>query len=184
VREPPKDVLAFSRIPAGVTGIPRLRDWDAVVVVELPELVRSQAGEVEVVVPESGEVVLRAGEPVPYRVGERIAAALDQELDRPYEALAVRQDELRWSAGARMLRGGTTLEFPAGLPAASLELALAPDGAVDLRADGDIVDPGLSPLFEEAAAELERHGRARFQFFVARADKVAEGSWQLTVDPL
>ena len=73
---------------------------------------------------------------------------------------------------------------PAGLPAASLELALAPDGAVELRADGDIVDPGLSPLFEEAAAELERHGRARFQFFVARADKVAEGSWQLTVDPL
>jgi hypothetical protein len=184
VREPPKDVLAFSRIPAGVTGIPRLRDWDAVVVVELPELERSEIGEIEVVAPESGDVLLHADDAVPHHVGERIAAALDEEVDRPYEALAVRQDGLRWSAGARMLRGGTTLDFPAGLPAASLELAVAPDGAVELRADGDIVDPGLSPLFAEAAAELERHGRAKFQFFVARADKVAEGSWQLTMDPL
>ncbi len=184
MREPPEDVLAFRRVPTGVTGIPRLRDWDAVVIVELPELERSAIGEVEVVVPESGEVLVHADDAVPHRVGERIAAALDEELDRPYEALAVRQDELRWSAGARMLRGGTTLEFPAGLPATSLELALAPDGAVELRADGEIVDPALSPLFAEGAAELERHGRAKFQFFVARADKVAEGSWQLTVDPL
>ena len=184
MRQSPQDVLAFRRFPAGVTGIPRVREWDAVVVVELPELERSRIGEVEVVVPAAGEPLVRADEPVPHRVGDRIAAALDEELDRPYEALAVRQDAGRWSAGARSLRGGATLVFPAGLPATSLELAVAPDGAVELRADGEIVDPALSPLFSEAAAELERHGRARFQFFVARADKVAGGSWQLTVDPL
>jgi hypothetical protein len=184
VREPPKDVLEFLRFPAGISGIPRVREWDAVVIVELPELERSQIGEIEVVAPDSGDVLVHADEPVPHRVGERIAAALDEELDRPYEVLAVRQDELRWSAGARMLRGGTTLDFPPGVPATSLELALAPDGAVELRADGEIVDPALSPLFAGAAAELERHGRARFQFFVARADKVGGGAWQLTVDPL
>jgi hypothetical protein len=114
---------------------------------------------------------------------ERIAEELDAHVDRPYEALVVRKDRRRWSAGAQKVRGDT-VTLPAGLPASTLELVQLPGGERQFTADGEPVDPSLSPLFAEVEAELDRRGSERFESFVVRADKVADGSWQLTIDPL
>jgi hypothetical protein len=182
--DPPQDVLTFRNWPAGITGIPRLREWDAVVLVELPELEASLLTEFELSAPIEGDVRARADEGVPRRMLERIAETLDAEVERPYDALVVRKDRRRWSAGARTIRLGDTIELPAGFPATSLEVVRTPEGALETRADGEEVDPALAPLIVEVVAALDRRGRERFESFVARADKVANGSWQLTIDPL
>jgi hypothetical protein len=176
--------LTFRRWPAGITGIPRLREWDAVVLVELPELEASAIEEFELAAPVGGQVQAAAGEALPRRMLDRIAAALDAEVDRPYDALVIRKDRRRWSAGARAIRLGDTIELPAGFPASSLEVVRTPAGALETRVDGTEIDPALAPLVVDVVVALDRRGRQRFESFVARADKVAEGLWQLTVDPL
>lgn len=167
-----------------MTGIHRLREWDAVVLVELPELEASLLSEFELLAPVDGEVQAQADEGIPRRTVERVAAALDAEADRPYEALVVRKDRRRWSAGARQLSLGDSIQLPAGFPASSLEVIRTPEGALETRVDGEEMDPALAPLVVDVVAGLDRRGRQRFESFVVRADKVAEGSWQVTIDPL
>ncbi|MBA2615905.1 MAG: hypothetical protein H0U90_09070 [Actinobacteria bacterium] len=131
-----------------------------------------------------GSLEVRAGESVPRRTLERVAAELDAQVDRPYDALVVRKGPLTWSAGARSVRLGDAVTLPAGFPATSLEVIRPPGGPVEARADGAPIDDALAPLYVEALAELERRGRERFESFVVRADKLAGGSWQLSIDPL
>lgn len=183
MREPERDSLTFRRWPTGITGIPRLREWDAVVLVELPELEASALREFELVAPADGEVELDAAEAVPRRAADHVAAALDAQVPRPYGVLVVRRDRRRWSAGARMLRG-ETISFRAGLPASSLAVVRPPGEDVQALADGEPIDPALAPLLAEAVEELDRRGLERFESFAARADRVAGGRWQLTIDPL
>jgi hypothetical protein len=154
------------------------------VLVELPELEASLLNEFELYARVGGKVQLSADEGVPRRAIERISEALDEEVDRPYDALVVRKDRGRWSAGARAIRLGDTIELPAGFPAASLEVIRPPSGEIEVRVDGDVPDAAVAALVVDVVAALDRRGRQRFESFVARADKVAEGSWQLTIDPL
>jgi hypothetical protein len=76
------------------------------------------------------------------------------------------------------------IELPGGIEAVTLEVAVPPQGERMLLADGEMVAD--EPTGDEARAfeEIERAGRARFQAFVARADRVEDGRWELTVDPL
>ena len=74
---------------AGITGLARPRDWDAVVVAEAPEL----AGD------ELGFVALADGRVLPPEA-EPLALALDESLRRPYRAEGLRRDEAVWAAGA------------------------------------------------------------------------------------
>lgn len=77
-------------------------------------------------------------------------------------------------------RGGD----PAGdIDAAEITLALGPDGSLTLLVDGEDAAAVTSAL-EAAASELERRGRERFPSFVARAERLPEAGWVLTVDPL
>jgi hypothetical protein len=176
-------VLTFRRWPAGITGIPRLREWDAVVFVDVPELARSELGELAFVAFVDGEAEALAGAGIPRRVIERMAAGLETKVERPYEARAVRKSDVVWSVGARTFHGHA-FGLPAGFPASSLEVVVTPDGERAVTADGGEIPPSLEPLYEDAVAELERRGRERFQSFVVRADKVGDERWQLTIDPL
>jgi hypothetical protein len=72
----------------------------------------------------------------------------------------------------------------AGVQALTLEAAVPPEGETMYLVDGDILaEPPEGPA-AEALAELERLGAERFQAFVARADRLEDGRWELTVDPL
>jgi hypothetical protein len=66
----------------------------------------------------------------------------------------------------------------------SLEVAVPPDGETTLLVDGDIAGEAPEGPAGEALATLESLGAARFQAFVARADRVEDGRWELTIDPL
>jgi hypothetical protein len=119
---------------------------------------------------------------VPPEVANRIAEALDRELDRPYEALAVRQSETTWTAGGRKV-AAELVRFPR-LEHTDLEVALTPDGEVTATADGTSVWGLVEPELDEALREMEARGRARFEAFVARADNLDGERWELTIDPL
>lgn len=154
------------------------------VVVELPELERADLAEFEVAAPLGGDATVRGGATVPHRALERIAGELDVRVDRPYEALLVRKGPTAWSAGARSVGAGDTVSLGAGFPATALEVVRPPGGATEAMADGVPISSDLAPLYAEAVAELARRGESRFESFVVRADKVAGGTWQLTIDPL
>jgi hypothetical protein len=74
---------------AGITGLARPRDWDAVVLSEQPSL----AGD------ELVFVALADGRVLPAEA-ETLAGAVDEALSRPYRAVAVRRDGPLWATGA------------------------------------------------------------------------------------
>ena len=74
--------------------------------------------------------------------------------------------------------------LPRGIAAMSLEVALPPDGETTLLVDGEMVADVPEGPEGEALGTLESLGAARFQAFVARADRVEDGRWELTIDPL
>ena len=166
-----------------MTGIPRLREWDGFAVVELPELA-GEPDEFELLVPVDGPSAVQAAANVPESAIDRVTKALDSQLDRPYEVHAVRQDAGHFAVGARKQPQGDAIDLPDDLPATELQVVRAPDGEYETSADGEPIDPADLELYEPALAMLERRGRARFESFVARADKAEGGRWRVTVDPL
>jgi hypothetical protein len=166
-------------VPAGVTGLARPRQWDATVAVELPELEGQAVGELGFVAFE--DAVVWPG-PAPADVGERITAALDTEVPRPYEALVVRRGSTTWMAGARRVNA-ELVRFP-DVHAKVIEVAVSPDGELSSALDGRVVEGLVEPAVDAALRELESRGRARFEAFAARADNLDGERWQLTIDPL
>jgi hypothetical protein len=166
-------------VPAGVTGLARPREWDATIAVELPELAGETITELGFVAFAEGVVgpdALSAG------VCERVAAGLDREVHRPYEALAVRRGSTAWTAGARRVNA-ELIRLP-GVSEQSLEVALSPDGDISAAVEGRRVDSLVDAAVDAALRELESRGRARFEAFVARADNLDGDRWQVTIDPL
>jgi hypothetical protein len=168
---------AFRWVEAGVSGLARQREWDATAIVEVPALRASDATEVDFRVLGDGSVI---GD-----VDREVLAQLTNRLDieAPYAARAVRQDEIEWIVGAIRFESDL-IELPAGVEALALEAAVPPDGEAMYIVDGDMLaEPPDGPV-ADALAELERIGASRFQAFVARADRLEDGRWELTVDAL
>lgn len=110
-------------------------------------------------------------------------AAVDRELRRPYELFAVRQGRESWAVAARRLHS-ELVALGEGPPATRLEVVVTPEGERSAFADGERVADWVDAEVGTALAELERRGRERFQAFVARADRVGDDRWELTLDPL
>jgi hypothetical protein len=164
-------------VESGVSGLAQPREWDASGIVEVRELAGSPLAELEFTVLADGALL---GE----GPAEAVAALTEGlGLEPPFAVRAVRQGPLEWAVGAREL-DSEPVTLPASLAAGRIELAVAPDGESTLLLDGEIAAGDLSEPVRQAAVELERRGRARFQSFVARADRVEEGRWELTIDPL
>ncbi len=118
----------------------------------------------------------------PQEIVERLAAVLDRELDRPYRAQAVRRGDSGWMVGGRRTNASLiSLALPENR---AMEVVVAPDGERTALVDGEPVTGLVEPAVDLALRELEQRGRFRFQAFVARADRVDDDRWQLTVDPL
>ena len=178
---PDDDILdprgAFRWVEAGVSGLARQREWDATAIAELPALRASDETELDFRVLGDGSVI---GD-----IDPAVVAELTRELaiDAPYLARAVRQDETNWIVGALRMESELVV-LAAGVEALSLEAAVPPEGDGMYLVDGEIQAERPEGPAGEALAELERRGAERFQAFVARADRLEDGRWERTVDPL
>jgi hypothetical protein len=166
-------------VEAGVSGVPRGREWDVVVVVDVPELEPSLESEIAFRVSADGR--LEGAERLPPAVVERIADEIGASVRPPYEVLAARRGPSEWSVAARERRG-VGIELP-GVEASEVTVAVTPDGVRTGLVDGTEIEASTGAL-DAALDELERRGRERFRSFVARAERGPEGRWELTVDPL
>jgi hypothetical protein len=172
-----RDPRAFRWVESGVSGLARAREWDATAIAEAPSLRASEATEVDFRVLGDGSVVGDVSAEVLHELTDELG------LGPPYAVRAVRQSELEWMVGAIRIES-SVIELGGGLEALSLEVAVPPDGETMYLVDGDILTEAPAGALATAFAELERRGTDRFQAFVARADRVEDGRWELTVDPL
>lgn len=172
-----RDPRAFRWVEAGVSGLAREREWDATAIVEVPSLRGESVVELDFRLLGDGSLV---GEIPPEALSDLTAGL---ELAPPYAARAVRQSELEWLVGAVQLESDV-VDLPQDVPAQTLEVAIPPEGERMVIVDGEILGEEPTGLVGAAVSELERRGRERFQAFVARADRVEDGRWDLTIDPL
>jgi hypothetical protein len=145
----------------GIHGIPRERQYDAVASIDAPGVEGDSARFVGL---EDGTLLLEEGD------GDLapLADAIEQEIQRPYRATAVRRSETTWAVAAHRLRV-VQLPEPGG---DEVELAVV-DGTQTLIVDGTR-SFGTIP-------ELERlvDGDA-----VIRAARLDGNLWEVRVDPL
>jgi hypothetical protein len=144
---------------AGIHGLHRLREWDAVVSVVAPELDAERAGFVAL---EDGTLVVEEG---PDELGP-LAAALETELAPPYRAEAVRREGGVWAVAGRSIN---IVEL-SGIEGEELEVVMhGAEHTVSL--DGERTFLGSLPA-------LERSGH------VTRARRIDGALWEVQWDPL
>jgi hypothetical protein len=145
----------------GIHGVPRERQYDAVVAAEAPDVEGSNARFVGL---EDGSLVVEEGE------GDLtpLAEAIEREVTRPYRATAIRRGETQWAVAGHGLRV-VELPEPGG---DEIELVLRGDEKT-LVVDGNR-SFGTLPELEALA-----NGDA-----VVRAARLDGTLWEVRVDPL
>jgi hypothetical protein len=101
--DPPERALFTGVIgEAGIHGVPRQREYDAVVTTEAPDVEGASARFVGL---EDGSLLLEEGD------GDvtPLADAIEQEVKRPYRATAVRRSVTQWAVAAHGLQ---VIELP------------------------------------------------------------------------
>jgi len=146
---------------AGIHGVPRERQYDAVVTTEAPDV---EGASVRFVGLEDGSLLVEEGD------GDMapLADAIEQEVKRPYRATAVRRSETRWAVAAHGLH---VIELPE--PGGDeVELAVRGDERT-LVIDGNRAFGTLPEL--EALTSGDG---------VVRAARLDGNLWEIRVDPL
>jgi hypothetical protein len=152
---------------AGIHGIPRAREWDAVLTAVAPDLPGNEAD--FVALPDG---TLYTDEDLPDGALAPLADAFDGLLDAPYHAFALRQEEDIWSAGALRV---AVVEVPEDVDGDQVDLAVN-DGERTVRVDGAESKAEI-PSLEDFAAQ-------QFGSFVLRASRLDETLWEVTALPL
>jgi hypothetical protein len=143
---------------AGIHGLHRVREWDVVTTVEVPEVEGERA---VFVVLSQDEIVVEEG---PNDV-EPLAEAIERELPPPYRAEAVRREAGLWAVAARKIE---TIELP-GVAGRELELVMH-GGEHTLLIDGER-QFGSIPVLERPE-------------HVTRARRIDGEIWEIEVAPL
>ena len=160
--DPGRDWLA-----AGITGLPRQREWDAVATADADG---TPGAEVAFVALDDGSFVVESGEsvdPTP------LAAALRDGIAPPYRALAVRRPEV-WAVGAVSIEIARLDPDPRGD-----ELELTWDGStLALTVDGLPADPARAAGLERIAAARESGA------YASHAHRLRGDLFELSVLPL
>lgn len=151
---------------AGIHGIHRFREWDALVRAEGVEL---DVDEVRFVALEDGTLVVDGDEDGDLAA---LAEAVEAELKPPYRAQAVRADEHGWTVAAEAIE---LVELSRELEGEELELTVR-GGERLLLVDG-------AAAFGDTD-ELERLGEERGDDYVVRASRVDGDLWDVRVLPL
>jgi hypothetical protein len=164
--EPAVDPFAPNLDRAVVHGIARRREWDAVVTADAPG---PKGDEVRFVTLENGDLLVEEGDDT----GDLspFADAVEEVLERPYRAVAVRQQRDVFAVGARRLR---IVSLP-HVEAESATLTVQ-DGSRELDLDGDRSFGGLP--------SLERVGETVGRDYVVRAERLDGPLFEVTVDAL
>jgi hypothetical protein len=153
-------------LAAGITGLARSREWDAVVTTAAPG---AEGDEVELVALGDGAVVVERStatvDPAP------LFAALAEVVAPPYRALAVRRPEL-WVVGAVSI---ATVALAEDVRGDEIEV-VRDDAGVHVRLDA-------RPAAERVP-ELERLGDARAASYVVRARRLAGQTFEVEVEAL
>jgi hypothetical protein len=149
----------------GIHGVPRPRRWDAVASAEAPGLT---GGELHFVALPDGDLIVDEDEPSDTLAP--LAEAIEQTIDPPYRAEAVRRHGDIWGVAARRVR---IASFQAD--GDELELVVAEEGRA-LTVDGE-------PAHGTIAA-LEELGREESEAYVARARRLEGSLWEVETDPL
>lgn len=152
-------------LEAGITGLARQREWDAVATAEAPG---SAGDEVEFVALADGRLLVHAG-PDGFDPGP-LAAGLEGAIERPYRAVGVRREEL-WAVGASAIETAELFLDDGD----EFELVRNADG-MSLRVDG-------TPA-AKVVPELERLGEARAATYVVRASRLMGALFEIEVEPL
>ena len=148
-------------------GIPRIGgDWDLVITGEAPEL--TGADELGFVVVENGDIYMDShlpdGDVTP------LAEAIELQIQPPYRAFGARQEGDLWAIAARGIDLGR-------FQAAGDEIELTVRGG-----EHDLVVDGRKSL--ASVPELERMGKEECADFFARAVRIEDDLWELTISPL
>jgi hypothetical protein len=155
-------------LEAGITGIARPREWDAVVTADAPGMPGDEA---EFVALPDGRLVVQGEhrlDPAP------LAAALAAAIDPPYRAVAVRRAAL-WAVGAVSIEVAALSPSPRGG-----DLELTWDGAtLALTIDTLPADPAQADALERIASMRRRGGP-----YSATAHRLADDLWEILVLPL
>ncbi len=151
-------------LAAGITGIPRQREWDAVKLVEAPG---TPGDDGEFVVLADGRVLVESESMFN---SDSLAAALEGAVTAPYRAVAVRRDEL-WAVGACRIEVVRLDPSPDGG-----ELELTWDGAKHLlTVDGAPASPTRAEALERIAS-----GRVRGSY-AAHAHRLEGELWEILI---
>jgi hypothetical protein len=154
-------------LAAGITGLQRQREWDAVATVEGDG---EPGDEVTFVSLEDGTYVLESGDradPAPF------AAALGQSIEVPYRAVAVRRPDV-WAVGAVAIEVERLEPDPRGN-----DLALVWNGAqLELTIDGLPASPTHASALQSIA------GKRVDGPYAAHAHRLRGDLWELSVLPL
>ena len=156
-------------LEAGITGLARQREWDAVVTVDA--LGGVPGDEVEFVVLPDERVLVEDG-----HAGfdaTALVAAFEGRIEPPYRAVGVRRPEL-WVVGARAIEVVSLDPNPDGN-----DLELTWNGAsLSLDLDRMPADPGRAAALERLAAQRERGA------YSAHAHRLRDDLWEVSVLPL
>jgi hypothetical protein len=161
VERPTRPFFTGAIPETGIHGIPREREYDAVVTADAPDVEGDTARFVGL---EDGSLLIEEGE------GELapLADAIEQELSRPYRATAVRRGETQWAVAGHRLR---VLELPE--PGGDeVELAIRGDERT-LVVDGNRAFGTLPELDALTTGDS-----------VIRASRLDGTLWEVRVDPL
>ena len=156
--DPGRDWLA-----AGITGLQRQREWDAVATSEGDG---TPGDEIAFVALADATFVLESGaaDPAPF------AEALGESIEPPYRALAVRRSDV-WAVGAVAIEVARLDPDPRGG-----ELELSWNGSeLALTIDALPADPSRASALERIAADRVSGA------YAARAHRVRGDLWELSV---
>jgi len=152
---------------AGIHGIPRVREWDAVTSAVAPEL---PGNETDFVTLEDGTIF--TDDDLPDEALTPLADALEGLVEAPYHALALRQAADVWSVAAMRV---TVVEVSEDIAGDKVELAVN-EGERTIRVDDHETRADL-PTLEAFASQ-------QFGSFVLRATRLDDTLWEVTVLPL
>jgi hypothetical protein len=149
----------------GIHGIPRPRRWDAVASAEAPGL---NGDEVHFVALPNGDLVVDEDEPDDTL--RALAEAVEETIEPPYRAEAVRRDQDIWAVAARRVQ---VAELDA--PGHEMELVVS-GGERTLSVDGE---RGFGSV-----PRLEQLGEGLGPAYVVRARRLDDRLWEVEANAL